>query len=184
MFVSMQRLKKYLLKAFEDCSVFSAQGGKHSCMKDRYIFFLLLIFFSNSIFNRFFCPLFYSSFSQTRSFQGSCCPYIVCPDVLVELLVCSIRPGKASSFGRTTLQKKMCLFVLMQFPVPLPSAALQTAQLRARKSWWEEMFSELLRGQHSNKAFAFEDSSARPMDFAGNLFYMCMECYRSFLDKI
>lgn len=78
----------------------------------------------------------------------------------------------------------MCLFVLMQFPVPLPSAALQTAQLRARKSWWEEMFSELLRGQHSNKAFAFEDSSARPMDFAGNLFYMCMECYRSFLDKI
>lgn len=124
----MQGPERYLLKAFEGCSVFHPRAwGTVAWMG---------FFCSSSILNRFLCPLFLSSFSQARSFS---CPRIICPAVLVELLVCSTRSGNTSSFKKND-SAEWCVLVCCS-PVQVP--ALQTAQHRARKSTWKEMCWEI-----------------------------------------
>lgn len=113
------------------------------------------VFCGSGILNRFFWPLFHSS-PRPGAF---CCPHIICPALLVELLVFSITSGNTSNFKNNDSAKKRCVFICsnpMQFLALLLSAALQTAQLRARKSRWKEMCWELPRGAEQPKHLPWE----------------------------
>lgn len=151
--VSMQGLEKCLLKAFEDQVVFHLREWGTL----NYLNYFEWIFFTSIILNSFFCPVFHSFFSHSRSF----------------LLPSHYLPSCIGRIARMLHQtwNTSILFVRISCSFLFPSQCSSAdSTAKGKKKQVERDVLGAAWDRRAAKAFAFGVWRVRPTGFAENLF--------------